>query len=215
MSQKKTADYLTEDLINPSDQKFVCISFFSKNLVKQVIDNNNESRPDNEKENYSIDNNVLALKVRGSFSTFEEASAHAKNLQSVDEYHNVYVAEVGKWCPFMIDDNDKYIKATEYANDELNTMMKKYMENQEKAKIYHEYRKNNLVKKNLDDNLQLKKKNEEDTKTSFENEENKKTKIKLKSKLESIEDNIKKMEDKIKGVQEQEKTLIEKLKLNL
>jgi hypothetical protein len=212
---KNKIDYLTEDSINPSEQKFVCISFFSKNLVKQIIDNNNQSRSDNEKENYSIDNNILALKVRGSFSTFEEASIHAKNLQSVDEYHNVYVAEVGKWCPFMFDDNDKCVKTSEYANEELNTMMKQYMENQEKAKLFHEYRKNNLVKKNLDENLQLKKQTEEETKNLINNETDNLTKNQLKNKLESIESNIKIMEDKITEVQEHEKILIDKLKLNL
>ena len=39
-------DYLTEDTFNPPNQNFICVSFFSKNYVKQVIDNNNKIEND-------------------------------------------------------------------------------------------------------------------------------------------------------------------------
>lgn len=146
-------DYLTEDTINPPNQNFICVSFFSKNYVKQAIDNNNDYRKEEEKEDYSTDNNVLAFKFRGAFSTYDEACDHAKKLRDVDSYHNVYVMENGKWSAFMIDDTDKYVKQTEHANEELNDMMKKYNENNIKAGLYHEFRKNELISKNLEENL--------------------------------------------------------------
>lgn len=207
-------DYLTEDNINPSDQKFVCVSFFSKTNIKQLVDNNNEYRKEDEKEEYNADKNIFSLKVRGSFSTLEEASKHAKKLQSVDEYHNVYVAEVGKWCPFILDEDEKYVKSAEYANDELNIMMKKYMENQEQAKVYHEYRKNDMIKKNIVDNLQSNKNNHEKINNKIENAESKEDKIKLNNSLESIEERINKLEEKKKEIEDTEKALVNKLKLN-
>ena len=204
-------DYLTEDNINPIDQKFVCISFFNKKNIKQIVDNNNEHLDNDDKVEYSTDNNILAIKVRGCFKTYEDASAHAKKLQSIDEYHNVYVAECNKWCPFMIDDDDKLVETSEYANDELNTMMKTYMENQEKAKIFHEYRKNDLIKKNIEDNIKLKKDNILETETLLENTSDNEEKNKIKTSLSSIKEQIEKLENRHEELLEQEKTLKTKL----
>jgi len=205
-------DYLTEDSINPPDQQYICVSFFSKNYVKQVIDNNNEYRKEEEKESYSTEDNVFALKFRGAFSTYDAACKHAENLRSVDEYHNVYVMENGKWCPFMIDDNDKYVKQTEHSNEQLNDMMKKYMENQEKAKIYHEYRKNQMVKQSLEENLENRRKNMDETLEQLKDVTDKDEKTQLKSKKEAIEEQIQKLEERKKEIEEQTQTLEDKLK---
>jgi hypothetical protein len=204
-------DYLTEDNINPIDQKFVCISFFNKKNIKQIVDNNNEHLDNDNKVEYSTDNNILAIKVRGCFKTYEDASAHAKKLQSIDEYHNVYVAECNKWCPFMIEDDDKLVESSEYANEELNTMMKTYMENQEKAKIFHEYRKTDLIKKNIEDNIKLKKDNILETETLLENTDDNEEKNKIKTSLSAIKEQIEKLEDRHNELLEQEKTLKTKL----
>jgi len=206
-------DYLTEDTINPPDQQFVCVSFFSKNYIKQAIDNNNEYRKEEEKESYSTEDNVFALKFRGAFSTYESACKHAEKLRSVDPDHNVYVMDNGKWCAFMIDDNDKYVKQTEHANEQLNDMMKKYMENQEKAKLYHEFRKNQLVKQSLEENLQNRLASIEETNNQLKDVTDKDERRKLKDKKESIEDQIRKLEEKKSDIEEQTKNLENKLKL--
>lgn len=206
-------DYLTEDSINPTNQNYICVSFFSKNYIKQSIDNNNEYRSEEEKETYSIEDNVFALKFRGAFSTYEAACKHAENLRSVDEYHNVYVMENGKWCAFMIDDNDKYVKQTEHANEQLNDMMKKYMENQEKAKIYHEFRKNQMVKKSLEENLENRKENINETQDQLINTNDKDEKTKLKNKRDALQEQISKLEEKKLDIEEQTKILEDKLKL--
>lgn len=206
-------DYLTEDTINPQNQKFVCVSFFSKNYVKQVIDNNNEYRTESEKESYSTDENVFALKFRGAFSTYEEACKHAENLRNVDPAHNVYVMENGKWCAFMVDDNDKYVKQTEHANEQLNDMMKKYMENQEKAKLYHEYRKNQLLTKSLEENLVNKQSNMDETQEQLKGTSDKSDRKKLKERRETLEEQITKLNDKKADIAEQTRILEEKLNL--
>ena len=97
-------DYLTEDSIIPPNQNWECLSFFSKNHVRQAIENNNDYRNEDAKEEYSIENNVFAIKSRGTFDTYEEASAHAKRLRDLDPYHNVYVSEKGKWCAFILEE---------------------------------------------------------------------------------------------------------------
>jgi hypothetical protein len=72
---------------------------------------------------------MRGLKVRGSYSTAEEAAARAKKLQRNDPIHNIYVAEVGKWLPW--DPSPNSVKDQEYQNDELNNLMKAYKENEE------------------------------------------------------------------------------------
>jgi hypothetical protein len=207
-------DYLTEDTINPPNQNFICVSFFSKNYVKQAIDNNNDYRKEEEKEDYSTDNNVLAFKFRGAFSTYDEACDHAKKLRDVDSYHNVYVMENGKWSAFMIDDTDKYVKQTEHANEELNDMMKKYNENQIKAKLYHEYRKNEMVKQSLEENLQNRLANMEETNNELLTIDNKEEKKKIKDKKEILEEQIKKLEEKKLEIEEANKKLEQQLKIS-
>ena len=146
-------DLLTEDTINPKGQNFMCISFLT------------------DKENKTT---LSGVKVRGVFTTYEEACAHAKKLQSVDEYFNVFVGEMGKWLPFDPSPDSEAVKDSEYANEQLNSMMKSYMENQEKAKIYHEQRKNEMVRKNILDNLDTRQQNLDEIKKKMK--KSKKTK---------------------------------------
>jgi hypothetical protein len=112
----------------------------------------------------------------------------------------------------MFEDDDKLVESSEYANDELNTMMKTYMENQEKAKIFHEYRKNDLIKKNIEDNIKLKKDNILETESLLENTNDNEEKKKIKTSLSAIKEQIEKLEDRHSELLEQEKTL--KTKLN-
>jgi hypothetical protein len=79
---------------------------------------------------------VRGLKIRGSYSQKEEAEARAKKLQRSDPLHNIFVGEVGKWLPWDPSPND--IKDQEYAEDELNTLMKKYKENEEARELFHQ-----------------------------------------------------------------------------
>jgi hypothetical protein len=72
---------------------------------------------------------VQGLKVRGSYDTYNEAVARAKTLQKLDPMFNVYVAQVGFWLPW--DPEPSEVADQEYADDQLNTLMKKYKENEE------------------------------------------------------------------------------------
>ena len=73
---------------------------------------------------------VRGVKVRGSYDTLQEAQAKAKKLQQNDKNFNVYIGQVGFWLPW--DPNPHNIDSQEYAESELNTLVKKYRENQEK-----------------------------------------------------------------------------------
>jgi len=81
---------------------------------------------------------IRGLKVRGVFGNTKEAEIKAKKLQSKDKYHNIFMAEVGKWTPW--DPRPSEIKDQEYNNDQLNTLMKKYRENEDSREQFFEQR---------------------------------------------------------------------------
>lgn len=82
---------------------------------------------------------VRGLKIRGAYSTKEEAEMRAKKLQKMDADHNIFVGQVGKWLPW--DPKPSDIADQEYAEEELNTLMKKYKENEEAREIHHKERR--------------------------------------------------------------------------
>lgn len=86
---------------------------------------------------------VRGLKVRGVYSTHKEACARAKKLQQNDPVHNVYVGQVGYWLPW--DPEPSRVQEQEYAEKELNELMKRYKENQEKRKELFEAEKDRKV----------------------------------------------------------------------
>jgi hypothetical protein len=78
---------------------------------------------------------VRGLKIRGSYSSKEEADARAKKLQKMDPDHNIFVGQVGKWLPW--DPSPSAIADQEYAEPQLNDLMKKYKENEEQRDMFN------------------------------------------------------------------------------
>jgi hypothetical protein len=91
---------------------------------------------------------VRGIKVRGSFDTVDEAQAWARKLAKSDPAFSIYVAQVGCWCPWSPNPDD--ISDSVYANETLNDLMKKYSENQEQLKEYHERLKEQNTGKRAD-----------------------------------------------------------------
>jgi hypothetical protein len=78
---------------------------------------------------------IRGIKVRGVFSSDLEASARAKKLQRSDPSFNIYMGSVGKWMAWEPDPNK--VVEQEYANDQLNGLMKKYRENEENRDTFY------------------------------------------------------------------------------
>jgi hypothetical protein len=81
---------------------------------------------------------VRGLKVRGVYGNPKEAELKAKKLQGKDKYHNIFIGDLGKWLPW--DPQPHEIADQEYAQDELNTLMRKYKENEDNRDKYFEER---------------------------------------------------------------------------
>ena len=116
------SDSLNEDEVIPN-QKFVCLSFLSP-------------------ENCNSKSTMRGLKIRGVYATYEEACERAKDLRSKDIYHDVYVGEVGKWLPW---DNKEKVEEEDYAEKELNTLMKAHKEQIELGKREMEKRRQDAI----------------------------------------------------------------------
>lgn len=72
---------------------------------------------------------IRGLKVRGVTGTHGEAVAMSKKLQRSDTIHNIFLGEVGKWLPW--DPKPHQVAEQEYAEDQLNTLMKRYKDNED------------------------------------------------------------------------------------
>jgi hypothetical protein len=82
---------------------------------------------------------VRGLKIRGTYDTHEEASHRAKTLQKLDPSFSVFVGQVGFWLPW--DPQPSEIQNQEYAEDQLNTLMKNYKDNEVKKDEFFESQK--------------------------------------------------------------------------
>lgn len=119
-------------------------------------------------EKVDFQTNIRGLKVRGVFDTLREAQIRAEVLRKIDGKFHVYVSEVGVWCPWSPNPDD--IQNQEFAETQLNTLMKHYKENQTKKDIYYEERKNELqfmkVKKDIETDTWTERKQEGEASTS-------------------------------------------------
>jgi hypothetical protein len=144
---------------------------------------------------------MYTFKVRGAYETVDEAQKRIQYLNSIDNNVNIYLAEVGKWCPF--EDDPEKAKDSVYKDEELNRLMKGYKENQEKGKQLFEQRKAEMVSKALSDTKEKKEKLKKQ-----DDSDRKKLIAGLQEKIDSDSSTPNtKMEDALK---EKEKLLLEK-----
>jgi len=87
---------------------------------------------------------MRGLKVRGVTGTHAEAVAMSKKLQRNDTIHNIFLGEVGKWLPW--DPKPHQVQDQEYAEDQLNTLMKNYKNNEESRDKFLSDQRNEMLK---------------------------------------------------------------------
>lgn len=98
---------------------------------------------------YHRDNNfqttIRGIKVRGVFDTLDEAKNRSEFLKKVDSKFDIYIGEVGCWCPWSPNPSD--LENQEFSETQLNTLMKKYKENMESKDTVFEQRKQDSIAK--------------------------------------------------------------------
>ena len=115
-------------------------------LKKEYEDFTSKNSTQLEEEYFKLNDfhtTIRGIKVRGVFPSEAEATIKAKRLQKSDPTFNIYMGYVGKWMAWEPDPNK--VKDQEYANDELNTLMKKYRENEDARDTFYTEQKNRKV----------------------------------------------------------------------
>jgi hypothetical protein len=86
-------------------------------------------------EQNNFQTSIRGVKVRGVYDTYREAEIRSKVLQRMDSRFDVFIGQVGYWLPWHPDVNK--IQDQEYMNDELNTLVKEYKNNEAKRDIFY------------------------------------------------------------------------------
>jgi len=102
-------------------------------------------------------NDKFGVKIRGAFSTRDEAASHAKRLQKEDPTFDIYVVDMYKWL--LIPPDAAKIDDVHYQNEKLEEIMTGYRENQaEAARLFQERKRSMMEAKSYatpgDDNSQ-------------------------------------------------------------
>jgi hypothetical protein len=122
-------DLLTTDYITVPGQLFACISVVGPECPQKC--------------------DQFGIKIRGAFSTKDEAENHAKRLQRDDATFDIYVVDMYKWL--LIPPKNEEIDNVNYVDDKLNEIMTKYRDNQRHAAALFEKRKKDMMAKPLPD----------------------------------------------------------------
>jgi len=104
--------------------------------------NSSEIESDFHRDN-NFQTSIRGIKVRGVFDTMEEAKNRTEFLKRSDNKFDIFIAQVGCWCPWSPNPND--LQDQEYSETQLNTLMKQYKKNMENKDEVFEKRKEDLI----------------------------------------------------------------------
>ena len=122
-------DYLDEDILTVPGQVYALVSIVSPTSAQK--------------------SDSCALKIRGVFGTRAEAEAHVRKLQRMDNSFDIFLVDMYKWLMVPPPDVNS-IEDQEYADKQLNDLMKGYKESQLAAKQQFAERKRLAIEKGLE-----------------------------------------------------------------
>lgn len=123
-------DYLTEDPEIPG-QKYGLVTIVGPHMPQKC--------------------DVWGLKIRGVTDSLDRAKAICKRLMQSDPDYDIYTVELGKFFPLNVEPYQ--VSDVEYQNDQLNALMKNYLENRELANQEYQQRKNEMMKAAISEGL--------------------------------------------------------------
>jgi hypothetical protein len=122
-NKQKVIDYLSEDPII-TGQKFALVSIVGPHMPQKC--------------------DIWALKIRGVADSLEKAKAMSQKLMKTDQDYDIYTVEVGKFFPLVVEPHE--VAEVEYQNEQLNLLIKNYLQNRESANELWHQRKNQMIK---------------------------------------------------------------------
>jgi len=141
---KDFQEFVKEEKENISKSEF-------EDEYKTFLDNNEEKLEKKFGIKHNFQTCTRGLKVRGTYSSMEEAELRCKMLREIDPSHDVFVGPVGLWMPW---DPEAYKTGrVEYMEEELNQLMSEKNKNEANAKNSFEQRVKESKKKAIEDNV--------------------------------------------------------------
>jgi hypothetical protein len=121
-----------------------------ENDFKTFVDKNEEDLEAAFNKEHEFQTSTRGLKVRGCYSSQEEAELRCKLLREVDPNHDILVGPVGVWMPW---DPEAYKTGrVEYLEEELNQLMHEKIKNENFAKSTFEQRVKETKQKAIEEN---------------------------------------------------------------
>jgi hypothetical protein len=139
VSNSTTADLETHVRTNMTEFKATSI----QEAYETFLFKNRKKLEDDFFAKNSFRTTIRGLKIRGVYDTYAEALGRAKTLQKIDPSFNVYVGQIGFWLPWDPEPHD--VADQEYADDQLNQLMKKYKENESQRDEFYEKMKRERI----------------------------------------------------------------------
>jgi hypothetical protein len=102
---------------------------------------------------------VRGVKVRRACATVEEAQVMAKVFQRKYPKDNLYIGKVGAWLPW--DPSEHLMPEVEYAEKELNELMRRYKENEANKEIFFAEQREEKIKAQKEENERRKRENQQ------------------------------------------------------
>jgi hypothetical protein len=133
------------------------------------------------------DKSLVGIKISGLFDTEESAKDQCSSLRTINDSVDIFLGKTFSWMPFNPESDSIEAGESDYADPTLNDTMKKKKENEHKAKLFHEYRKYEEIKKNIANLINNKKKELDITKETNDDH-----------KIATIDEQIVKLEAKMK-----------------
>ena len=123
---------------------------------KTFMDKNEDRLNEQFSREHAFQTSVRGLKLRGVFSTQEEAEMRCKKLRDIDPTHDIFVGPVGMWIPW---DPDAYKTGRiEFMEEELNQLHSEKIKNESLAKEEFDRRIKETKQKAIRENIELAKK---------------------------------------------------------
>ena len=123
---------------------------------KNFVDKHEEKFNEQFNRDHAFQTSVRGLKVRGVYSTQEEAENKCKSLRKQDPNHDIFVGPVGIWIPW---DPDAYKTGkVEFLEEELNQLHHEKLKNETLAKEEFDKRVMDTKRKAIEENIKLAKK---------------------------------------------------------
>lgn len=132
--EKFVMKHFIKSLANAEGDIVLKVDEFDDKLADYIVLNETLLEEEFHKE-VGFQTSVRGVKIRGTYSTYEEAAKRAAELQRSDRAFHVFVGQVGYWLPW--DPTPDNVQDQQYLEKELNELMKNYKSNQVQRDLFY------------------------------------------------------------------------------